>query len=64
LGLEARGLVRLSDFDVVEPDLIHFTRARYAELVDAKNAAGSPDLAVEVLSPNTRRRDEVLKRRL
>lgn len=53
-----------SKHDVVEPDLLYFSAARYAEVVTEKNAQGPPDLAVEILSPGTRRRDEVLKRRL
>lgn len=51
-------------YDVVEPDLIYFSKARYAEVVTDRNAQGPPNLAVEILSPGTRRRDEVLKRRL
>jgi len=54
----------LSDVDVVEPDLIFFTRECFARVVGEKNARGAPDLAVEVLSPGTRRTDETLKRRL
>ena len=54
----------LSDFDVVEPDLIYFTRQRYEEVVGTKNAEGPPNLAVEVLSPGTRRKDEIIKRKL
>jgi Uma2 family endonuclease len=53
-----------TQYDVVEPDLIYFSKARYAEVVTDKNAQGPPNLAVEILSPGTRRRDEVLKRRL
>ena len=33
-------------------------------MVGEKNAQGPPNLAIEILSPSTRRRDEVLKRRL
>ncbi|MBA3640206.1 MAG: Uma2 family endonuclease [Acidobacteria bacterium] len=51
-------------YDVVEPDLMYFSRARYAQVVTEKNAQGAPDLVVEILSPGTRRRDEGLKRRL
>ena len=50
--------------DVVEPDLIYFSSERFKEVVTEKNAQGPPNLAIEVLSPGTRRRDEVLKRRL
>ena len=56
--------VVFSQHDVVEPDLIYFSRERFKAVVGEKNAAGAPDLAIEVLSPSSRRRDEVLKRRL
>jgi Uma2 family endonuclease len=54
----------LSEVDVVEPDLMFFTRERFADVVGEKYARGAPGLAVEVLSPGTRRTDETLKRRL
>jgi Uma2 family endonuclease len=54
----------LTDFDVVEPDLIYFSKPRFEEIVGERNARGAPDVAVEVLSPSTRRRDEITKRRL
>jgi Uma2 family endonuclease len=54
----------LSEVDVVEPDIIYFTRERFAEVVGEKNAQGAPDLAVEILSPGTRRTDEITKRKL
>jgi len=53
-----------SPYDVVEPDLIYFTTERFKAVVGEKHASGAPDLAIEVLSPSSRRRDEVLKRRL
>jgi Uma2 family endonuclease len=53
-----------TEYDVVEPDLMYFSKARYAEVVTEKNAQGPPDLVVEILSLGTRRRDETLKRRL
>ena len=53
-----------TQYDVVAPDLMYFSRARYAQVVTEKNAQGAPDLVVEILSPGTRRRDEGLKRRL
>ena len=56
--------VVFSQYDVVEPDLVYFSMERYHEVVTEKNAQGLPNLAVEILSPTTRRRDEVLKRRL
>ncbi|OFW20666.1 MAG: hypothetical protein A3G21_22170 [Acidobacteria bacterium RIFCSPLOWO2_12_FULL_66_21] len=54
----------ISRYDVVEPDLIYFSSERFKTTVGEKNAQGPPDLAIEVLSPSTRRRDEILKRRL
>ena len=51
-------------YDVVEPDLIYFSSERFREVVTEKNAQGPPNLAIEIVSPGTRRRDEVLKRRL
>jgi len=54
----------LSKYDVVVPDLIYFSSKRFKRVVDERNAQGPPDLAVEVLSPSTRRRDIHLKRNL
>jgi Uma2 family endonuclease len=53
--------VLLSEFNVFVPDLIYLSRER-AHLLTAKNLQGAPDLAVEILSPGTRSRDERLKR--
>lgn len=53
----------LSDLDVVEPDLVFFARDNLEVLTDA-NARGAPDLAVEILSATTRKRDLVIKRKL
>ena len=53
--------VVLSRFDIVEPDLIFLSRSR-AHLLTEKNLQGAPDLAIEILSPSTRSRDERLKR--
>jgi Uma2 family endonuclease len=55
--------VVLSDFDVVEPDLL-FVADWQRQIMTSRNASGAPALVVEVLSPSTRRVDEVLKRRL
>jgi Uma2 family endonuclease len=55
--------VVFSQFDVVEPDLLFVSTGR-AGVVTRKNIAGSPDLAIEVLSPGPRRTDETIKRRL
>lgn len=52
----------LSKFDVVEPDLIYVSNER-ASILTKQNIQGAPDLAVEILSPGTRKTDEVVKRR-
>jgi len=54
--------VVLSKFDVVEPDLLYVSSAR-ASILTVPNIQGPPDLAVEILSPGTRKTDEVVKRR-
>ncbi|HVT17464.1 MAG TPA: Uma2 family endonuclease [Thermoanaerobaculia bacterium] len=54
--------VFLSDNDVVVPDLIFVRRKRLAILED-RFVRGAPDLAVEVISPWTRRTDLGDKRR-
>ncbi len=53
----------LSDFDVVEPDILLFTDATAAGITD-KNIQGAPDLVVEILSASTAERDRGLKRDL
>jgi Uma2 family endonuclease len=55
--------VVLSDVDVVEPDLLFVTEERLG-IVTAAHLDGAPDLVVEILSPGTRRRDEITKRHL
>jgi Uma2 family endonuclease len=52
--------VRLSPHDIVEPDLLFISAAR-ADIVTDANVVGAPDLVIEILSPSTRRQDEVLK---
>lgn len=53
--------VRLSPHDVVEPDVLWVSAARLA--VENNRLAAIPELVAEVLSPSSRRIDEVLKRR-
>jgi Uma2 family endonuclease len=48
---------------VVEPDLLYISRDRLGVLTKA-HVRGAPDLAVEILSPGTRRTDEITKRKL
>ncbi len=55
--------VVLSNFDVVEPDLIYVSTARKHIITEA-NINGAPDLVVEILSPSTRRYDEAVKFKL
>ncbi len=55
--------VVLSPYDVVVPDLIFVSEER-RHLLQEKNVPGSPDLVAEVLSPSTRHKDRLLKRRL
>jgi Uma2 family endonuclease len=71
LGAHPLGVVMLapfdivfSQYDVVEPDLIYFSMERFRTIVGERNAQGPPDLAVEIVSPWSRRRDEVTKRRM
>lgn len=49
--------------DVVEPDLLFIATERL-ELLTERNVSGAPDLAIEVLSPSSRRVDLTLKRDL
>ena len=55
--------VVLSDADVVVPDLIYISRER-RRILTAQNVQGAPDLIVEILSPGTRKADEIAKRAL
>jgi Uma2 family endonuclease len=55
--------VVLSPYDVVVPDLVFVSEER-KHLLQEKNIPGPPDLAAEVLSPSTRHKDRILKRRL
>lgn len=54
--------VVLSPVDVVQPDLVFISNERL-HLLDAANLKGSPDLAIEILSPSSRRIDESVKRK-
>ena len=54
--------IKLSAWTVLVPDLVYFTAARFAEVVNERHATAAPDLVVEILSPGTRRRDLGRKR--
>src|SRR6185295_1366896 len=56
--------VLLSDYDVVQPDLVFLSKERMDLAADGANIKGAPDLVAEVLSPSTRRMDAVTKRHL
>jgi Uma2 family endonuclease len=56
--------VVLTNQDVVQPDLVFFSKERAEVLKNLKNAQGAPDLAIEILSRGTRERDETRKLRL
>lgn len=56
--------VILSDFDVVEPDLLFLSKERLSEISTAPWVKGAPSLVVEIGSPSTRKRDATIKRRL
>lgn len=55
--------VILSRFDVVEPDLLYVSNERAGEIL-GEYVTGAPDLVIEIASPNTRQRDETVKRSL
>ena len=56
--------VVFSNFDIVEPDLLYLSNERMAEVVTPMHVRGAPEIAVEIGSPGTRKRDETIKRRL
>ena len=53
--------VHLSEHNVLCPDVLYFAPASLHLLSD-RGAEGAPDLAIEVLSPSTARRDRKVKR--
>lgn len=55
--------VKLSEVDIVEPDLV-FLAQEHGELRAGTHLAGPPDLTIEVLSASSRSQDEVFKRHL
>ncbi len=56
--------VILSQFDVVEPDLLFISQQRLSEIETSPWVRGAPNLVVEIGSPSTRKRDATIKRRL
>ncbi len=55
--------VLFSNINIVEPDLLYVSRERQGVVTPA-HVKGAPDLVVEVLSPGTRKVDEITKRKL
>ncbi len=55
--------VVFSDIDIMEPDLVYVSAAR-AAIITEKNIQGAPDLVVEILSASSRKRDEIIKRKM
>lgn len=55
--------VVLSNFDIVQPDLVFVSSAR-TSIITAQNIQGAPDLLIEILSETTRKTDEIIKRKL
>jgi len=55
--------VVLSNHDVVEPDLLVVLNDQ-RDILTEKHVRGAPAIVVEILSPGTRQRDEILKRQL
>ncbi len=60
--LDAPTDVVLSDEDVVQPDLLFVSRERLS-IITEKNVQGAPDLVIEIVSENTRKTDEIVKRK-
>ena len=61
LALGAPCDVVFSEHDVVEPDLLFVAKAR-KDIIAVENVQGAPDLAVEVISEGSRKRDVITKR--
>jgi Uma2 family endonuclease len=55
--------VVLSEFDIVQPDLLYLANER-RDLLTESHLAGAPDLVVEIVSESTRKRDVLVKRHL
>ena len=53
--------VVMSDINIVQPDILFISKERMDVLTKA-NVQGVPDIAIEVLSPGTRRKDQTKKR--
>jgi Uma2 family endonuclease len=61
--LTAPSDVILSNENVVQPDVLFVSAAR-ASIVTEDNIQGAPDLIIEIISEGTRKKDEIIKRKL
>jgi Uma2 family endonuclease len=55
--------VILSSKNVVQPDLI-FVSTACTSIVTEDNIQGAPDIVIEIISERTRKKDEIIKRKL
>jgi len=55
--------VVLSNENVVQPDILFISKQRLS-IITEKNIQGAPDLVIEIISPATREKDRILKRKL
>jgi Uma2 family endonuclease len=56
--------VVLSQYDIVEPDILYFSNERAASVLTRLHATGAPNIVIEIASPGTRRRDDTIKKQL
>lgn len=55
--------VRLSDTDVLQPDLVYVAKT-HLDIIGEHELEGAPDLIVEILSPSTAHKDLTIKKRI
>ena len=55
--------VVLSNENIVQPDILFIFKQRFS-IITEKNIQGAPDLLIEIISPSTREKDNLLKRKL
>ena len=55
--------VVLSQYDVVQPDLLFIARD-HKSIIKKENIQGAPDLVIEIISPSTAGQDRIVKRKL
>src|SRR5262249_34974482 len=56
--------VVLSNFDIVEPDLLYLSNERAKRVMTPEHVRGVPEIVIEIDTTGPRRRDETNKRRL